>query len=513
MINKGEETIRPRVFRGHGRRVKAVYHEQPIASQRGNPLIEALPPIRSPEECVRQLSYYPPFDPSERLLPNHLRFQALQDGLQFFRPLKIHINLEQKISALIRGGYRSRNPATKDFWHHNTANIDALVSSEAPSIPYSHTPTGMAIYGVSGMGKTASVERILSLYPQVIVHDTYQGKKLNLQQLVWIKCECPRDGSIKGICLDFISRVDEILGTDYCKLYRLDRGRFTVNQLIIAITVITSWHATGLIVIDEIQNLREAKSVEAAKMLNFLVQLINSTGVPLVLIGTYAAESVLSKSLHQIRRGSGQGDLPWDPMEPDLNGSWGIFLKTLFRYQYVRHPVEVTKELSDALHYISAGITDFAIKGFMLAQIRAIESGQEKITPNVILSAAKDHLNQFSKILERIRLGDKFATEPDDIGETLEKIAMNELERAKEQAIKSFESNPEPSSTVEILREWLCDAGIDPHLAHVCAKRACDMLKGETSLKVLRNKALSIWREEEAELQLLVGSRQETRGM
>ncbi len=80
---------------------------------------------------------------------------------------------------------------------------------------------------------------------------------------------------------------------------------------------VASNQSLGVLVIDEIQNLSEAKSGGHRKMLNFFVQLINTIGLPVVLVGTYKAMSVLGSEFRQMRRGTGQGDLVWDPMAED----------------------------------------------------------------------------------------------------------------------------------------------------------------------------------------------------
>ena len=68
----------------------------------------------------------------------------------------------------------------------------------------------------------------------------------------------------------------------------------------------------GMLVIDEIQHLKQAKSGGSEKMLNFFVTLVNTIGVPVVLIGTTKAMSVLQSEFSQARRGSGQGDMVWE---------------------------------------------------------------------------------------------------------------------------------------------------------------------------------------------------------
>jgi hypothetical protein len=156
--------------------------------------------------------------------------------------------------------------------------------------------------------------------------------------------------------------------------------------------------------IDEIQHLNEAKSGGAERMLNFFLQLMNTLGLPIVTVGTYAAMAVLSRELRQIRRSSGQGDLILDVMPNDE--VWRLLMESLWRYQYTRFPVPLTDEIVNALHYESAGILDFAIKLFLLVQIRAITVGTEKITTAMVHSVAHDSLKLAQPALRAIRTGD-----------------------------------------------------------------------------------------------------------
>jgi hypothetical protein len=141
-------------------------------------------------------------------------------------------------------------------------------------------------------------------------------------------------------------------------------------------------------------------------MLNFFVQLVNKLGVPVILIGTYKGMTVLSGEFSQMRRGTGQGDLIWDRMDND--NQWRHFVQSLWRYQFVNHdsaPDEGEEKgtLSDALYDESQGIVDFAIKLFMFAQERAIETGHERITAGLIRKVAKDKLNIPREVLRALK--------------------------------------------------------------------------------------------------------------
>jgi hypothetical protein len=65
----------------------------------------------------------------------------------------------------------------------------------------------------------------------------------------------------------------------------------------------------------------------------------------------------------------------------------------------------LTPALSHALYYECQGITDFAVKVFMLAQARAITTGKEKLTVGIIKSVAKDCLRTAREVLDALKEG------------------------------------------------------------------------------------------------------------
>lgn len=193
------------------------------------------------------------------------------------------------------------------------------------------------------------------------------------------------------------------LETEYSKNYA-GSGRRTVDELIPYMARVASLHCIGVLVIDEIQHLSEAKSGGSKKMLNFFVQLINTIGIPVVLVGTYKAMSILSGEFRQIRRGTGQGDLVWDRMAEDK--VWEFFVESLWRYQYLKKSCLLTPVICHTLYDVTQGITDFAVKIYMLAQVRAITTGKETITESIIRSVAKDSLRLAQPILSALKTGD-----------------------------------------------------------------------------------------------------------
>jgi hypothetical protein len=426
MVSESCESLS--VFVGKGRETAASYHEQEVAAYKGNPFIEALPPILSEDDALEALARYPPYNKAERRLPAHFRLHCIQSALQFFAPLPIHLDLERRFSRLIRAGYLPRNPLTRRFWRDVNGRVESLeFSTSFPSNHARSVHNGFTIIGFPGVGKTISVESVLSLYPQVVYHSRYKDRNFTQTQVVWLKLECPFDGSIKGICLNFFQAIDDLIGTYYHP--KFSGRRLTVDELLPHMARVAANHGLGVLAIDEIQHLSSAKSGGASKMLNFFVQLANTIGVPVVLIGTYKAQSVLSGEFRQIRRGTGQGDMVWDRMEEGVwvseedatsrLGAWQLFLESLWAYQYVHTFCPLSRNLSHVLYEETQGITDFAVKVFMLAQIRAITTnreGDEVITADVIRSVARDSLRQAQPVLAALRRNDlRVLAQLDDI--------------------------------------------------------------------------------------------------
>lgn len=383
---------------------EASYQDPKLAIYRGNPFIEALPPILSRSISAATLVYAPDFNVEDRELPVELRLHLIQNVREFFQAFGVHLDLEERFSSMIRRGYRSRNPMEKGYWININKKIKLLESDRLVFNSPQSSATGFAIIGVPGMGKTTAINKILGLYPQVIQHIEYGEKTLNAIQIVWLKLECPFDGSIKGLCLAFFDSVDNLLGTDYYDKYvGNDPNRVSVDKMLRSMARVALLHSIGVLVIDEIQHLKEAHAGGSSKMLNFFVQLVNMIGLPVVLVGTYKATRVLTKEFRQARRGTGEGDLVWDRMVEDEE--WELFTRGLWDHVYVQEPSDWTHKLSQVLYDESQGIIDIAVKMFIRAQHRAITTGAEKLTESIIRSTARDDFRLIHKVLSAFRQG------------------------------------------------------------------------------------------------------------
>jgi len=254
------------------------------------------------------------------------------------------------------------------------------------------------------------------MYPQVVQHTRFNNKPLILQQIVWLKLNCPFDGSVKGLCINFFQAVDAVLGTtNYYEQYASNKNS-TVDILIPNMARVASLHCLGVLVIDEFQNLNEAASGGEKKMLNFITQLVNTFGVPITLIGTYRALKLFKNAFSPGRRMTNQGDYVWDRMSP--GEEWDLFLEKMWRYQWTNQHTALSGPLNKRMYELSQGITDIAVKLYMLAQWKVISDsimedqvGKERITVKVLQDVFDRDMRIIRPMILALKRGDKEALE------------------------------------------------------------------------------------------------------
>lgn len=393
----------------------AKYKPQILPEYKNNPVIEALPPIMSQDEVVGYLESYPPYSDSEKDLPPHVRMHAVMRLFKYFQPWGRHFDLEQRFSIAIRQGYKHRNPNNPAYIARLQQGFHELKRGQMfynYADQLDNKAAGFTIMGFSGIGKTKAIERVLSMYHQIVVHTEYKNVPLNFYQLSWLKLECPHDGSTKALCCNFFQAIDKLLGTSY---YRENgSGSWAVTRMMPGMRQVAQNHYLGALIVDEIQCLSQAKSGGANEMLNFFVGLVNDIGVPVILIGTTKALPILQGEFRQARRGSGIGDMVWEQMKNDE--IWKLLITGAWKYQWTKTKVDISDNFINLLYEESQGILDIAIKLYVIAQFRTIALGKkEVITEDIIRIVAKDSLQLVRPMLDTLRSGDpqRIAQYPD----------------------------------------------------------------------------------------------------
>ena len=391
----------------HPLKVQAVYQDTGVPAYKGNPFIEALPPLLEAFTQTRNLKSgtVPSFQDlnAPRVVRSHSIARLSDD---FFQPLNNHILLTEKISLMIRGGYVGRNPCTGDLQKHLQNGYERIQKGDLNAFKFESvksTAQSMLLIGCSGYGKTTSLIRTLSAYPQVIYH-----RNFNIEQVVYLKIDCSHNGSLKEICLNFFRALDQVLDTNYEKQYGLKR--YNIQALLTKMSQLANAHALGLLAIDEIQHLSRSKSGGSQEMLNFFVTMVNTIGVPIMLIGTPKAREIFEADFRSARRGAGFGAIFWEPLpeyiDDQLNPEWVAFTDNLWKQQLLNQRDEfLSDEIRHVWYDFSQGIIDIVVKLFVLAQLRAIAANKERITSKLLHQIYNEELKPVHPMLEALRSG------------------------------------------------------------------------------------------------------------
>lgn len=233
--------------------VKTVYREATIVKYRGNPFIEALPPTMSLSQIRNMLKGEAHFVHSDIFASGQERAYIITSLLDdFFQPLAQHVQLNEKISLMIRQGYIGRNLRDGSLNSHMQNGYERVMQGDLSAFRFHHTKStalSLSLIGCSGSGKTTTLNRVLSTYPQVIFHEDH-----NFTQVVYLKADCPHDGSLKSLCINFFRALDQALNTNYEEQYT--RRRYGIETLLALMSQAATLHAIGVLVIDEVQHLR-----------------------------------------------------------------------------------------------------------------------------------------------------------------------------------------------------------------------------------------------------------------
>lgn len=248
---------------------------------------------------------------------------------------------------------------------------------------YATQPATGSILGVPGVGKTSSIRRALSLLPQVIEHEEYQGKPFFCKQILFLIVECPSDCSVKTLGLNIAVAIDKAIGSSYAKQLTTLRSA-AASAIATQVKVLCLTHHVGLILIDEIQNAvaTAQKNKQIKPLIKFLVELTNDTCTSAFFVGTPIAEELFSSQEHLKRRTRGMRLLPFKP-----DGTYRAFLQAIWPYQLTPTTAPLSEQLANKLYDHSGGIPAYIIKIFQESQAQALLQGESCISAKTMQRA------------------------------------------------------------------------------------------------------------------------------
>lgn len=353
-----------------GHTVSAIYE-----GASGNPYLEAIPDMLSPEQFVQVIESYPPIPHDLAQMSPEERRGLLPSLASIYVPLPFQYAIYDTLYRAIATTYRTADVV------ESTRAINAYYCGRATN--YATQADSGSILGVPGCGKTATVRRCLSTMPQVIEHMEYQGQPLYCKQVLWLHVECPSDCSVKTLGFGIMAALDRTIGSKYLQSTQRLRSA-SASAIAVQTKILLTNHHVGLLVVDEIQNavLTARKNRQEKPLLRFLVELTNETMTSIYFVGTPVAEELFVSQEHLKRRTRG---IRLAPFKPD--GAYLEFVQKIWPYQYTWQLSELTTSIYNKLYDYSGGIPAYIIKIFGESQAQALIQGRSCIDEKVIQRA------------------------------------------------------------------------------------------------------------------------------
>lgn len=361
---------------------------------------QALPPYLSQEEFIKFANYFPdPFTDEVRNMSSPEKHDRALTVEKIFRVTSNNLEVFQCISSAIRASY-----------------TDKVHPGE-----FENSRGGAAIYGISSMGKTYSVNSSLSYFYQVIIHTNPEEAIINaasadieyLLQVTWLKIICPSKGGPISLCDNIISQVDSLLGTNYSEKFKDSIGNRTELDIKIYINKVKQVIKDinlGILVIDEIQFLAHSDSRQ--HLADFLVELSDEIGIPIIVIGTLEVITAFNRLSFSFKsKITKRNEVYFEPFRPILGkapSEYKSLIRLLFKkYQIGKHPINIEDfdkqeqlaasanksskitSITDTFYSETGGITQYTINLFILLQ-QHINYLEDQAQRNAAKSEPKD---------------------------------------------------------------------------------------------------------------------------
>lgn len=340
-----------------------------------NEILTSLPEMKSGKELISAMSVLPEYDDSIRKENQAVRLMGLSDLYRVYVPFAMSLEIYSKLYLAL---WRSlQKKGTKIAIKQQYENYKAIKQQEYNSIMGG--ADSFTIIGCSGVGKSSAISRAINL---ITDNRVIEIEKPYTKIIPYLVVQCPFDSSVKGMLLEILRKVDEVLETKYYD--NAIRARATTDMLIGVVSQVALNHV-GLLVVDEIQNVVNSKNGKS--LIGSLTQLINNSGISICMVGTPECTVFFESAMHLARRSLGLG---YAVME--YGSEFISICRVLYSYQYVQQRVEITDAIIEWLYEHSVGIISMVVSLIHDAQEIAILNGKEILNLETLNEAYQKRL-------------------------------------------------------------------------------------------------------------------------
>ena len=339
-------------------------------------IIHILPSMKSGADLFSALEVLPKYDDTIRTEDVPVRLMALSDLYRIYVPSQMSLEIYSKMYlALLRS---LQKKGTRLAVQQKNQNYKAMIQQEYSGIMGGSD--SFTIIGASGIGKSSAISRAITLITEnrvIEVENPYT------KIIPCICVQCPFDSSVKGMLLEILRKVDEMIESKYYE--NALRARTTTDMLIGNVSQVALNHI-GLLVVDEIQNVCNSKNGKS--LVGMLTQLINNSGISICMVGTPESAVFFEQAVQLARRSLG---LRYDVME--YGTDFRNFCEIVFSYQYVKQKTEITDGIMEWLYEHTSGNVSVVVSLIHDAQEIAILNGKEILDLETLNEAYQKRLS------------------------------------------------------------------------------------------------------------------------
>lgn len=332
-----------------------------------------IPPMLSGDELKKALYDLPEYKEEIRDEDASTRLLALSDLYKVYIPQSMSAEIYIKLYKAMMNSLQKKD--TKEA----TQQRKEIFISKSQFRGIIGGSDSFTIIGKSGIGKSAAIDRAISIISR---NQIIEINAPCLKIIPILQVQTPFDCSAKSLLLEILRSVDERIGSNY---YRSGTRAGVTTDVLIGLVSTTCLTHICVLIVDEIQNV--VGSRKGGWLVGMLMQLINSSGISICMVGTPESQQFFDSQMQLARRSLG---LHYYPLKND--STFYSFCKEILLYQYTKYMTEVNDEIIDWLYEYSQGNVSIVVTLIHDAQEIAIINGIETLSIVTLEMAYKERL-------------------------------------------------------------------------------------------------------------------------
>lgn len=404
-----------------------------------NEIIRQLPKLKTGEELKQALTVLPEYGEHICKEDETIRLMALSDIYKIYLPSSMTTEIYSKVYLSMLRSLQKKN--TKSAVIQRNENYRQIQNQSYRGIIGGSD--SFTIIGNSGVGKSSAIMGSIAVATDNLILEIEHPY---MRIIPCVICQCPHDCSVKGLLLEILRKVDEILDSQYYE--QAIRARATTDMLIGCVSQVSLNHI-GLLVVDEIQNVCNHRN--GTNLVSMLTQLINNSGISICMVGTPESTKFFEKEMQLARRSLG---LQYGALE--YNEYFRYLCETVYSYQYVKNRTEISDMVIEWLYEHSSGLVSVVISLIHDAQEIAIMTGKEVLNIETLDIAYQERMKMLHGYIQPSILTKKQTTTKK---KTEKKEKAEESKQIQRESVNLYElimeARKNEGNIVELLKTYV----------------------------------------------------------